>query len=197
MFLGTTSQCWPWSWVRRMQAVHRLKRYNRQSRLRDLNSAIQMFLCIEWEAVLTELLFWHQQANAAFYLFFTLLFTEWWEEQRLAIKCRVLLSLVISILGIYVKLFMKYVSAELCFSRRTRQQKQKLQRLCSCQSTWEDCVVQGLAGSNDAFTARLLVEICSGPVASEWHRHLLTAWMIRRGCFRILLYENPRATETY
>lgn len=69
-FLGTTSLCWPWSWVRRMQTVHRLKRYNRESRLRDLNSAIHMFLCTDWEAVLTELPFWHQQANTAFYLFF-------------------------------------------------------------------------------------------------------------------------------
>lgn len=105
-FLGTTSPCWPWSWVRRMQTVHRLKRYNRQSRLRDLNSAIHTFLCTEWEAVLTEWLFWHQQANTAFYLLFMLLFTGWWEEQRLAIRCRVLLFQFISIPGIYLKLFL-------------------------------------------------------------------------------------------
>jgi len=37
-----------------MQTVHRLKRYNRQSRLRHLNSAIHIFLCSEWEAILPE-----------------------------------------------------------------------------------------------------------------------------------------------
>lgn len=57
-----------------MQTVHRLKRYNRQSRLRGLNSAIHMFLCTEWEAVLTELLFCYQQANTAFFFIFYALF---------------------------------------------------------------------------------------------------------------------------
>lgn len=94
-FLGTTSLCWPWSWVRRMQTVHRLKRYNRQSRLRDLNSAIHMFLRTEWEAVLTELLFWHQQAKF-FLLFFMPFFTGWWGSRgwQLNAECCFFNSLV-------------------------------------------------------------------------------------------------------
>lgn len=47
-----------------------------------------------------------------------LLFTRWWEKGRLAFKRRVDFFLFISILGIYLKLFLKYVSVKALFLQK-------------------------------------------------------------------------------